>query len=106
MQILHILVQGVKKPSFKYSLENGELYAILPTVRPYWLLTAAPPPGWWGPCRKNIGGCNNFILSTDAERLLARLRSGCQWRLIASGCGKLIPEETSFICFSNSGKKY
>jgi hypothetical protein len=54
----------------------------------------------------NIGCCNNFILSTDAGMLLIQLRSGCQWRLTASGCSKLIPAEMNFICFSNSGKKY
>lgn len=69
----------------------------------YWLLHS-PHPRMVGPFLMNIGGCNNFILSTDAERLLIQLSSGCQWRLIASGCGKLIPEEMSFICFSNSGK--
>lgn len=70
----------------------------------YWLPHS--PLGWWEPFLMNIGGCNNFILSTDAARLLIQLRSGCQWRLIASGCGKLIPEEMSSICFSNSGRKY
>lgn len=69
----------------------------------YWLLHS-PHPWMVGAFLMNIGGCNNFILSTDAERLLIQLSSGCQWRLIASGCGKLIPEEMCFICFSNSGK--
>lgn len=45
----------------------------------------------------NIGGCKDFILSTDAGRLLIQLRSGCQLRLMASGWGKLIPAERSLF---------
>jgi hypothetical protein len=52
----------------------------------------------------NIGGCEDFILSTDAGRLLIQLGSGCQWRLIASGWGKLIPAEMSLFVSLIMGK--
>ena len=86
-----------------YKIWNYMLFFQWSDFAGYWLVHLF---GFWRPFLMNIGCWNNFILSTDAVMLLIQLRSGCQWRLIASGWSKLIPAEMSFICFSNSGKKY
>lgn len=104
-QILHILIQREKSPHVNtaYKIWNYMLFFQWSGSASYWLVYSL-----WvlEPFLMNIGCCNNFILSTDAGMLLIQLRSGCQWRLFASGCSKLIPAEMSFICFSNSGEKY